>query len=162
MSRLTLCILLIAMAAAAQTPAIRIGGERRLNFNDGWKFPRGELAGAEAPGFNDAQWRSLRLPHDWAIEGPFDPKLNPHEGALPDFGIAWYRKHFRLSGDVRGKRFSLELDGAMSNSRVFLNGKELGGRPYGYIGFAVDLTPGLNLDGENVVAVRLAPEERSS
>ena len=63
---------------------------------------------------------------------------------------------------ARGRFYSLEIDGAMSNATVFLNGRELGGRPYGYIGFAVDLTPQLNYGGENVLAVRLAPEPESS
>ena len=111
----------------------------------------------------DSAWRGLDLPHDWAIEGPFDPKINPHCGALPFFGVGWYRRHFTLPESARGKFFSIEFDGAMSNSRVWLNGQELGGRPYGYIGFAFDLTPHLRFGGqENVLAVRLAPEDQSS
>ena len=89
--------------------------------------------------FDDARWRVLDLPHDWAIEGPFDPAISPHQGALPYFGVAWYRKRFEVPESARGRYYSLEIDGAMSNATVFLNGRELGGRPYGYIGFAVDL-----------------------
>ena len=103
------------------------------------------------------------LPHDWAIEGPFDPQQNPHTGALPIFGTGWYRKSFTLPASAKGRYFAIEFDGAMSNARVWLNGQELGGRPYGYIGFAFDLTPYLHFGAqENVLAVRLTPEDHSS
>jgi beta-galactosidase len=142
---------------------IKISGERRVSFNEGWRFLREEAEGADQPEFADTSWRLLDLPHDWAIEGPFDPKINPHCGALPFFGVGWYRRHFNLAESARGKYFTIEFDGAMANSRVWLNGQELGGRPYGYIGFAFDLTPHLFFGGkENVLAVRLAPEDQSS
>src|SRR5580693_5018912 len=144
----------IRTASAATAPAIPISGERRVNFDDDWRFFKGEAPGAESPGFNDSQWRQLRLPHDWAIEGPFDSKLNPHTGALPIFGTAWYRKSFTIPQSGKGRYFSIEFDGAMANSRVWINGKELGGRPYGYIGFSFDLTPYLQ-PKDNVLAVRL-------
>jgi beta-galactosidase len=147
----------------AAPPTIALSGERRLSFNDGWRFYKGEAPGAEKPEFDDSKWRSVRLPHDWAIEGPFDSKLNPHTGALPIFGTGWYRKAFALPAGAKGKYFSVEFDGAMSNSKVWLNGHELGGRPYGYIGFSLDLTPYLNFDGAaNLIAVRLTPEDQSS
>ncbi len=127
-----------------------------------WRFFKGEAAGAEQPAFGDAAWRSLDLPHDWAIEGPFDRKFNPHDGGLPFFGVAWYRKHFALPASAKGKYFSVQFDGAMSNSTVWINGQKVGGRPYGYESFALDLTPYLKFGGENVLAVRLAPEDQSS
>ncbi|HYW47788.1 MAG TPA: beta-galactosidase GalB [Bryobacteraceae bacterium] len=155
--------LLVASAAFAAAAPIQIGSERRLNFDDGWRFLKGDAPGAEKPGFADSQWTALRLPHDWAIEGPFDSKLNPHTGALPIFGTGWYRKTFTLPAAAKDRFFSIEFDGAMSNARVWINGEELGGRPYGYIGFAFDLTPHLHFGGqENVLAVRLTPEDRSS
>jgi beta-galactosidase len=138
------------------------GSPRKASFNADWRFLKGDAPGAEQPAFDDSGWRRLNLPHDWAIEGPFDPKYNPHEGGLPDFGVGWYRKHFSVPASAKGKVFSIEFDGAMSNARVWLNGKELGGRPYGYIGFAFDLTPGLKFGADNVIAVRLSPEEQSS
>ena len=104
-----------------------------------------------------------RLPHDWAIGGPFDRNLNPHTGALPAFGTGWYRKSFTLSGGGSGRYFSIEFDGAMYNAHVWLNGRELGSRPYGYTSFAFDLTPYLHFgDAPNVLAVRLTPEDHSS
>ncbi|HVO13142.1 MAG TPA: beta-galactosidase GalB [Vicinamibacteria bacterium] len=146
-------------AAAADLPA---AGERRVSFDRGWRFQKGELPGAERPDFADGSWRALDLPHDWAIEGPFDPAVSPHQGALPAFGVAWYRKHFSVPAAAKGRFYSIEFDGAMSNARVFLNGRELGGRPYGYISFGFDLAPGLVFGGENVIAVRLAPERDAS
>jgi beta-galactosidase len=150
-------------AFAAPAAAIPISGERRVNFDGDWRFFKGEAEGAERPDFNDSQWRQVRLPHDWAIEGPFDSKLNPHTGALPIFGTGWYRKSFTIPQSGKGRYFGIEFDGAMANSRVWLNGKELGGRPYGYIGFGFGLTPYLHFGAEaNVLAVRLTPEDRSS
>jgi beta-galactosidase len=136
---------------------------RRAAFNEGWRFFRGDVSGGESPGFNDDRWLEVRLPHDWAIEGPFDSAQNPHTAALPISGFGWYRKTFRLPPQGDRRYYSVEFDGAMSNSRVWLNGHELGGRPYGYIGFAFDLTPYLESgDKPNVLAVRLAPEANSS
>ncbi len=159
----TLALLTSAVAGAGRRTEVRLGEERRLSFNDGWRFFKGEAEGAEAPGFADSTWREVQLPHDWAIEGPFDRKYNPHCGALPFYGIAWYRKAFTLPETAKGRFISIEFDGAMANSRVWLNGKELGGRPYGYIGFSFDLTHDLHFGAqENILAVRLAPEDQSS
>jgi beta-galactosidase len=154
------CAVFLPTAFAAE---VRITSERRINFDDDWRFFKGSAEGAELPSFDDSKWRALRLPHDWAIEGPFDPKANPHTGALPIFGTGWYRKSFTLPAAAKGKYFWIEFDGAMNNSTVWINGQQLGGRPYGYIGFGFDLTPYLKFGGEpNVVAVRLTPEDRSS
>jgi beta-galactosidase len=149
----------VTASAAGDWPA---PGERRVSFDAAWRFQKGDATGAEKPDFADGAWRVLDLPHDWAIEGPFDPKISPHQGALPFFGVAWYRKHFTVPESARGRYYAIEIDGAMSNATVFLNGRELGGRPYGYIGFSLDLTPHLAFGGENVLAVRLAPEPESS
>ncbi len=129
--------LVAAGASSTRADDLPAAGERRASFDHGWRFQKGELPGAEAPGFADGAWRTLDLPHDWAIEGPFDPKINPHAGALPAFGVAWYRKHFTVPASARGRYYSVEFDGAMSNAKVYLNGHELGGRPYGYIGFSL-------------------------
>src|SRR5437868_5400006 len=155
--------LLLALPSAGAASQVQISNERRINFNDSWRFFKGEAEGAEQPGFDDSKWTELRLPHDWAIEGPFDPKLNPHTGALPIFGTGWYRKAFTLPDNAKDRYFRIEFDGAMSNAHVWLNGHELGSRPYGYIGFAFDLTPYLHFGNEeNVLAVRLTPEDHSS
>jgi beta-galactosidase len=151
------------MLATAAPVILPSGSERRVSFNEGWRFFKGAAQGAEQPEFADSSWRALTLPHDWAIEGPFDPKENPHTGALPIYGTAWYRKTFTLPAGAKDRSFSIEFDGAMSNAHVWINGHELGWRPYGYIGFVFDLTPYLHFGGqENVLAVRVTPENESS
>ena len=147
---------------AGSVEEVVIGGGRRISLNEGWRFREGDAPGAERPGFADAGWRLLDVPHDWAIEGPFDRRHGAHQGALPYYGTGWYRKHFTLPPAARGRRIAVEFDGAMSNSRVWINGHDLGGRPYGYIGFGFDLTPHLKYGEANVLAVRLTPEEGSS
>ncbi len=156
------CLFTAVLFPASAATAIPVG-ERRQSFNEGWRFFKGDADGAERPGFQDSQWRQIQLPHDWAIEGPFDSHMNPHTGALPIFGTGWYRKAFTMPESAKGRYFSIEFDGAMNNARVWLNGEELGGRPYGYIGFSFDLTPYLHYGSqENVLAVRLTPEDHSS
>jgi len=160
---LALSALAILPRNAAAATAVPLTGERRLNFNEGWRFLLGEAAGAEQPAFQDSAWRELRLPHDWAIEGAFDSRQNPHTGALPIFGTGWYRKSFTLPEGAKDRCVSVMFDGAMSNARVWLNGHELGNRPYGYSSFSFDLTPYLKFGAEgNVLAVRLTPEDHSS
>ncbi len=128
------------------------------SFNDDWKFSldMGADESAAAPGFDDSGWRTLNLPHDWAIEGDFD-EHNPSGtggGALPG-GIGWYRKSFKVSEKDRGQLFRIEFDGVYMNSSVYINGHLLGTRPYGYISFSYDLTPYINWDGDNVIAVKV-------
>src|ERR1022692_2257094 len=159
----TLLLLSLAgLAAAAASTEIKIGADRRIRITNDWRFFKGEAPGAEQSAFSDAAWSTLDLPHDWAIEGPFDRKISPHDGGLPFFGVAWYRKHFTVPASAKGKYFSVQFDGAMSNSTVWINGQKVGGRPYGYESFALDLTPYLKFGEENVLAVRLAPEDQSS
>lgn len=124
------------------------------DFNFNWRFRLGDNPAWAAPGFMDGDWRSLHLPHDWSIEGEFSP-MNPatvNGGALPG-GIGWYRKHFTTPA---GERVAVEFDGVYLNSTVWINGHELGFRPYGYSSFAYELTPWLNPPGQdNVIAVRV-------
>lgn len=107
------------------------------------------------PDFDDSGWRVLDLPHDWGIEGPFRQDYPGQTGKLPWWGIGWYRKRFTLSqGDV-GKRFYLDIDGAMSYANVWLNGQYVGGWPYGYASWRLDLTDYVRLDQANLIAIRL-------
>src|ERR1017187_3334812 len=158
----TLLLLSLAGAAGGASAEIKIGADRRIRITDDWRFFKGEAPGAEQATFSDAAWRALDPPPDWAIEGPFDRKISPHDGSLPFFGVAWYRKHFTVPASAKGKYFSVQFDGAMSNSTVWINGQKVGGRPYGYESFALDLTPYMKFGEENVLAVRLAPEDQSS
>jgi beta-galactosidase len=155
--------LLAAPANAATAVPVPTSPGSRESFNDGWRFFKGDAAGAENPSFDDSQWKDVRLPHDWAIAGPFDSNLNPQTGGLPVSGTGWYRKSFTLPESAKGRYFRIEFDGAMSNAVVWLNGHELGGRPYGYSSFSFDLTPYLDFGAKtNVLAVRLTPEAHAS
>lgn len=154
--------LIVLTALTLHAADLRIGADRRIRLTEDWRFLKGDAPGAEAPAFNDAAWRTLNLPHDWAIEGAFDSKFNPHTGGLPIFGTGWYRKHFAVPASARGKQFVAQFDGAMSNATVWLNGHLVGGRPYGYESWAVNLTPHIKSGEDNLLAVRLAPEDRSS
>ncbi len=105
--------------------------------------------------FDDSPWRELSLPHDWGVEGPFRQEHPGETGKLQWWGVAWYRKTFRLLAGADDDRWYLDIDGAMSHALLWVNGRFAGGWPYGYASFRIDLTPHLNLNGSNVIAVRL-------
>ena len=106
--------------------------------------------------FDDNGWRLVNLPHDWAIEGPFNSgRVGGGMGRLPSPGIAWYRKKLDIPASDAGKSIFLDLDGAMSYAMVWLNGQLVGGWPYGYASWRVDLTPCVVPGGENQLAIRL-------
>lgn len=114
-----------------------------------------DAPGASQPVFNEANWRSLDLPHDWSIEGPFvQTESSAGPGGYAPTGIGWYRKRFRLPAAYQGRHVSIELDGVYQNSEVWINGQYLGKRPFGYISFAYDLTRYLNANSENLISVK--------
>lgn len=129
--------------------------DRRL-FDEGWQFTQTDSVKMSWFGYNDKTWRTLDLPHDWAIEGDFmaTAPSGASGGALPG-GIGWYRKHFNVNKADKGKKLFIDFDGVYMNAKVWINGHELGQRPYGYSSFRYDLTPHLNYGGDNVVAVRV-------
>lgn len=136
--------------------ALPMQARERLNFDKGWLFTLADSAGMEKNDYADLVWRHLDLPHDWAIEGDFSP-TNPSGasgGALPG-GIGWYRKHFSVSPKEKYDKYAIAFDGVYMNATVYVNGHNLGTRPYGYSSFEYDLTPYLNKKGDNVVAVRV-------
>ncbi|MFT3780902.1 MAG: beta-galactosidase GalB [Nibricoccus sp.] len=114
------------------------------------------------PNFEDRAWRKLDLPHDWGIEGPFAQENPGETGKLPWWGVAWYRKHFKIAAEDAGKRVFLDVDGAMAYATVWLNGQFVGGWPYGYASWRLDLTPYLKFGTENVIAIRLDNPPNSS
>ncbi|MCG9972544.1 beta-galactosidase GalB [Christiangramia crocea] len=128
-------------------------------FNDGWLFQKAVQGRAQSEDFPDKNWRQLNLPHDWAIEGPFDSIHDTRTGGLPISGTAWYRKHFVIDAKHKGRKVIVEFDGVMNNSTVWINGHKVGGRPYGYIGFEVDLTSHIKFGEENIIAVKVNPED---
>ncbi len=149
-----------------------IAGRETTSFNEGWHFARfgvlpdgtqmGEPKGLEEIVADDADWRLLNLPHDWGIEGPFRPELPNQTAKLPWAGIGWYRKTFQSLETDQGKRVFVEFDGAMSNSKVWLNGEYVGEWPYGYASFQLELTDHIKIGKENIIAVRLDNKPNSS
>lgn len=152
-----LIVSFLVLACSSESGKMR----KRISFNQNWLFQKTDTA-AYSLDFDDSDWRKLSLPHDWAIEGPFDEENGSRCGGLPSFGKAWYRKHFMVDVADKGQIVTVEFDGVMSNSTVYLNGKKIYERPYGYIGFEIDLTPFILFGKENVLAVEVNPEALSS
>ena len=155
----------------------------RINFDKDWKFAFGHPSdvekdfntgtsyftylakagfgdGAAAVAFDDRAWRPLNLPHDWAVEVPFDAKGSHSHGYkaigrnFPDVSVGWYRKHFTIDEADYGKQFYIDFEGVSRDAKVWVNGHYLGNEPSGYQSFGYNITDILNYGGENVIAVR--------
>ncbi|MEU0383360.1 glycoside hydrolase family 2 TIM barrel-domain containing protein [Streptomyces chartreusis] len=167
--------LLGAPEAWAADTARGASGRRTVALRDGWRFalvnpggitdPTGAYADAAQPGYDDSRWREVAVPHDWSIEQTptTDHGTTSGTGFLPG-GLGWYRLAFTLPPALAGKRISVEFDGVYMDSYVHCNGKEAGRHPYGYTGFAFDLTDLVHTDGttENVLAVKVQNQLPSS
>ena len=152
----------------------------RYTFERGWKFIRSDDANFSLSDYDDSRWQQVTVPHDWAIYGPFSIQNDRQKvaiaqdgqkealehagrtGGLPFVGVGWYRLDFEAPAFAKGKKATLVFDGAMSHARVYVNGKEAGYWPYGYNTFYLDVTPYLNAEGKNTLAVRLENEVESS
>jgi beta-galactosidase len=148
-----------AVALALVLPIATAAAQRRvtLDFDRGWKFHLGDVARGQEASHDDTGWRVLDLPHDWSIEGEFSER-NPagaSGGALAG-GIGWYRKAFVIAPVDSTRSVFVEFDGVYRNSEVWINGRYLGKRPYGYSSFSYELTPYLRYGRDsNIVAVRV-------
>lgn len=145
---IVVAILSFAFSAFSQTRVTK-------SFDADWKFLKGNAENAGKTDFNDSAWKTVNVPHDWSIEGPFDEKnpTGPGGGYLPS-GVSWYRKHFTVSPKDKGKKIFIEFDGVMEKSDVWINGHHLGQRPSGYISFEYELTDHLNFGKDNVITVK--------
>ena len=118
------------------------------------------------PNFDDSGWESVNLPHDWAIEGPFfeggNAEVGGGMGRLPSHGVAWYRKKLDIPSSDAGKSIFLDIDGAMSYAMVWCNGNLVGGWPYGYNSFRLDLSTYVMPGGDNQLAIRVDNPPNSS
>ena len=121
----------------------------KLSFDEGWKVQSGNITGAEATAFNDASWTATNVPHDLAITlvKPTGP------GGNDPAARGWYRKHFTLPAGFAGKKVIVLFDGIYHDSKIYLNGTQVGSQQYGYTNFTCDLTANLNVTGDNVLAV---------
>ncbi|MFG2127268.1 glycoside hydrolase family 2 TIM barrel-domain containing protein [Streptomyces sp. NPDC048751] len=157
-----------APAATAADAARDAPGRHTVALRDGWRFalvnpggitdPTGAYADAADPAYDDSAWREVAVPHDWSIEQTPTTQYGTTSGTgfFPG-GLGWYRLAFTLPPALAGKRISVEFDGVYMDSSVHCNGTEVGRHPYGYTGFAFDLTDLVHTDGttENVLAVKV-------
>ncbi len=153
-SRLGFAVI-VCLAASALAVGAHASESESLDFRGDWQFVKGDPGDAAATDFDDSAWTPVRLPHDWAIAGPFNPReRSGYAAKLPWKGVGWYRKSFKL--DRReGDRVYLDFDGVMAFPKVYVNGQLAGEWDYGYTSFRVDATPFVNLHGDNVIAVRV-------
>ena len=179
---LVLALLLGALSAFAQTNSPR----EKLLMDGGWRFAFGHATdpakdfdpapasemfnyltkvgngrGAAAARFDDSGWRQLNLPHDWAVEAPFDGRGSSSHGYkaigknFPERSVGWYRKSFTIPASDLGRRISVDFDGAFRDSQVWVNGFYLGREASGYLPFSYDLSDYLNYGGNNTISVRV-------
>lgn len=151
------------------------GGRATVPLHDGWRFalvdpggitdPDGAYTNAADPGYDDSAWREVAVPHDWSIEQTPTTEHGTTSGTgfFPG-GLGWYRLAFTLPPACAGKRISVEFDGVYMDSYVYCNGTQVGRHPYGYTGFAFDLTDLVRTDGrtENLIAVKVQNQLPSS
>ncbi|MDQ0965053.1 beta-galactosidase [Flavobacterium sp. W4I14] len=148
-------------------------------LDEGWKFSKGTFPNAAEVTFNDTRWETVSVPHDWAISGPFDKEIDKQvtaitqngeskatektgrTGALPYIGEGWYRKKLNFPALKSNQKALLQIDGAMSEPRVYLNGKQVGQWNYGYNYFYIDITNDLKTSN-NLLAIRLKNMPKSS
>lgn len=135
--------------------------ERTQNFDANWKFYLGDAGNAQTSNFDDSKWRNISLPHDYSIEQEYSKQMEAESGYLPG-GTGWYRKHFTVGNELKGKEIRLDFDGVYMNSTVYINGEELGTHPYGYTPFSFDLTDHIKFGEENVIAVKVDHKTPSS
>jgi beta-galactosidase len=159
---------------------------KKINIDENWKFHFGNAAdpgkdfnygianifskSGGAAGtpidsrFNDSSWRTLNLPHDWAVELPFtqtdDMNVETHGykpvgGLFPGTSIGWYRKHFIVARADSGTRFQIQFDGIFRNANIWINGIYAGNNLSGYIGANYDITDFIRFDRDNVLVVRV-------
>jgi len=146
-----LLLLILLLSATGYSQPV---GREVENFNFDWKFYKGDITDGQNPLLNDSGWRTLDLPHDWSIEGPFSKEYASGTGFLPG-GIGWYRKSFVVPANEKNRKVFISFDGVYNNSDIWINGTWLGKRPNGYISFQYDLTPYIKFGKSNLIAVRV-------
>ena len=125
------------------------------DFDANWLFSKGDFASAMMRSFDDSVWRQVNVPHDWSSDGPFSVEYGSGNGFAPG-GIGWYRKYFKVDANQKGRAVAIEFDGVYDYSQVWVNGQFVGGRPYGFSSFQLDLTPFVKFGSDdNLIAVRV-------
>ena len=136
--------------ATAQTYTPPANNRADINLDSGWRFIQQDVSGAQATNFDDSAWTSLNLPHTWDIaHGQDGPSTTYYRG------IGWYRSHYTVDNSYAGRHFFLKFDGAFLVTDVYVNGSYLGEHQGGFAAFVFDVTPYLNVGGDNVIAVKV-------
>ena len=134
-----------------------------VSFDSTWKFHLGDVTGAQATTFDDSSWTGLDVPHDWSIALPFTQNSPAGGGGgYLNGGIGWYRKTFTLPASAAGQKIYVQFDGIYMDSTVYLNGTQVGARPYGFSSFECDSTANAKVGASNVLAVRVNNTQPSS
>ena len=165
----------LAAVSALAVPASAGSMRERLSLDRGWLFHEGDIpfpvirghqdsydsakagssSGAASPEFDDSAWRMVNLPHDWAVEQPFNPKANSAEG-YRDRGMGWYRKYFQLDPADHGKHLELQLDGVATHCTIWVNGVLSARNWSGYNSIYVDITPIARYGKDlNIIAIQV-------
>jgi beta-galactosidase len=144
-------------------------GRSEILFDAGWRFYRGDIAGAETVKFDDSSWRTMDLLHDWSIENlpgttsPFNPDaISQVSGGFTTGGTGWYRKTFVLDEEQKNKRIVIQFDGIYMNPEIWINGLSLGSHPYGYTSFWYDISDKVKFGSPNILAVKVRNEGENS
>ncbi len=163
-----------------------VNAQKKINLDEGWKFHFGHAANPDKDfnystatifsksgaavntaidsKFIDTTWTSVNLPHDWAVDLPFQNSDNfdvqshgykPVGGFYPETSIGWYRKHFSVTKDASNSRFEIQFDGIYRNASIWINGFFVGTNASGYVGKSYDVTDYINFDKENILVVRV-------
>ena len=169
---------MLALASITFSSGVTAAPRERLSLDRGWLFHQGDLVeppivgheesysnakagnagGAAGNEYDDSDWRRLDLPHDWAVEGPFDPKANVSQGYRPR-GIGWYRRYLQVDAKDRGKHFELQFDAIATHATVWVNGNVVNRNWSGYNASYIDITPYLRYgDSLNTIAIRVDAE----
>ena len=160
MKKFVLTAVAALVAAALSFPVTaQVSFGNASKFDDGWKFILSDVENGQETGLDDSRWQPVTIPHDWSVKGILSPDNASCQGFYPT-GIAWYRKHFH-GRQVTSDLAYIYFEGVYNRSKVYLNGHLLGERPNGYISFMYDMTPYLNRDGDNVIAVRVDHSRRA-
>ncbi|WP_373988649.1 beta-galactosidase GalA [Duganella sp. BuS-21] len=171
-------LLMLAFAGMSTSAGAGTVARERLSLDRGWLFHQGDIVqppilgheesygnakagsagGAAGNEYDDSDWRRLNLPHDWAVEGPFDPKANVSQGYRPR-GIGWYRRYLKVDAADRGKHFELQFDAIATHATVWVNGNVVNRNWSGYNASYIDITPYLRYgDAMNTIAIRVDAE----
>lgn len=130
-------------------------------FNFDWKFHFGEAENAFNTDFNDSEWRTLDIPHDFQFEQPWDQSAGGARG-FKAMSTGWYRKSFKADKSWKDKKVLIDFEGIMLTGEAWLNGKRIGRTDYGYLGFESDISKLINYDGDNIIAVRASTGKTGS